>query len=68
MSGDHDLWRRSVARRIEPPFAHAERVESFADDWIVDEFTENGERSVRCEFLRLSNGVADAEAKTVVFC
>ena len=46
----------------------AERVEPFADDGIMDEFTQNGERSSGGKFLRLRNGVADAEAKAVVFC
>ena len=42
--------------------------QAFADDGIVDEFTEDGERALRGELFRLCDGVADAEAEAVVFC
>ena len=68
VGGDHDLRSRRIARCIELTLAHAERREPFADDWIVDEFAQNGERPVRRELFRLRNGVTNAEAKAVMFC
>ena len=66
VSGDHDLWRRSVAGRIEPPLAHAERVESFADDGIVDELSEDGDWFAHGGVMRGAEGIAHAEAHAVV--
>src|SRR5712671_1314430 len=66
--GDHHLRRRSAGEVAEPAFSHAAFGQPIADDGIVDEFTEDGERSLLGEAFRLGDGVADAKTKAVVFC
>ena len=43
--GDHD-FRRRCGLRIERALAYAPLREAFADDGIVDEFAEDGERAL----------------------
>ncbi|MEI9894945.1 MAG: hypothetical protein WDN28_13925 [Chthoniobacter sp.] len=68
MGGDHHLRRLRGCRVVERPFAHALPHQAFADDRVVDEFAEDGERGAPGQFFRLGDGVADAETKAVVFC
>jgi len=66
VSGDHDLCGGGAGHVVEAGFAGAAGGEPIADDGVVDEFTEDGERGSQGETFRLGDGVADAEAEAVV--
>jgi hypothetical protein len=68
MRCNHDLWRCRVGNAIERTFADTALGEPLANDGIVDEFTQNRERTFRGKMFGLRDGVTDAEAKAVVFC
>ena len=66
--GDHHLRSGRAGGGFESAFPDALSGEALADDGIVDEFAEDGQRAFSGELFRPCNGVPDAEAEAVVVC
>jgi hypothetical protein len=67
VSRDHHAVSRGAWIVIDRTLRYAERIEAFADDWIMDKLAENGQRLAGAEAFCERERVAHAKTNSVMF-